>query len=311
MNILITGAFGFIGTALLKHLEGNITAIDNFFYKQYNLPLAFPSITYYNQDVCTVPKELVENQDVIIHLASLVGQPVCDRYPEVASAVNLDATKRLVDMLRPEQKLIYPNTNSSYGTTSGEEFCTEESPFNPISLYAKDKCASEKYILEKHANSITLRLATLFSLSLRPRLDLLVNDFCYKAYFDKKIDIYEPHFKRNFIHIEDVCHCFMFCVENFYRLRGQCYNVGLDSANMSKIELAKAISEIIPCEINICDGSDIDKRNYIVSSQKIYNAGWSPRYSLQDGIATLKQFFALLPQDKEKRELSVKNMRNA
>jgi nucleoside-diphosphate-sugar epimerase len=318
MNILITGAFGYIGTRLLDYLaylrsqEGpyDVTAIDNFMYNQYYAAHHYNGVfEIENKDVRELASwDKLKEFDVIIHLAAIVGDNACNRNPKLATEVNLESVKNLIKALSPNQKIIFPMTNSGYGAKTGEVFCTEETPLEPISLYGRDKAEAEKCVLD-FKNSITLRLATVFGTSPRQRLDLSVNDFCYKAYFDKEIKLFQPEFKRNFIHIQDVAECIEHCALNSFRMKG-CYNFGLDNANMSKLELANKISEIIPCKVTISeDGFDPDKRNYIVSSEKMYKE-FVPKYFLEDGIKELAKFFSLLPNDKTKREEITKNMRN-
>jgi len=317
MRILITGGFGFIGCRLLRflsHLRQKITVVDNLMYEQYEVPLLFSNcnLEFINEDARKVcDKNFLKEFDFIIHLAAIVGMPACNKNLSLATAINFDLVKQIVDNLNPSQRFFLPVTNSGYGTKSGETYCTEESPLEPISLYGIDKARAEKYTLENFSNSITLRLATLFSISERPRLDLLVNDFAYKAFFENEIVLYQPKFRRNFVHISDVCRCILFCMRRFNDLKGQCYNFGLDSANMSKLELANTIAKYIPCKVTVKDDKeDPDKRDYIVSSEKIYKAGFRPIYSLEAGIKELKNFFKMMPKNKEQREKLAQKMRN-
>jgi nucleoside-diphosphate-sugar epimerase len=212
----------------------------------------------------------------------------------LATTVNLEATKLLARLCSPAQLVLYPNTNSGYGATSGEHYCTEDTELAPISLYGQTKVAAEKVLLER-TNTIALRLATVFGMSPRMRLDLLVNHFVYAAYREGYLVIFEKDFKRNFIHIRDVADCFLHCITNTNRMRGQVYNVGLDSANLSKAELALKVKEYLPnFYIHFAAiGQDPDKRNYIVSSQRLHEAGFVPGRSLDDGIKELLKGYAM------------------
>jgi nucleoside-diphosphate-sugar epimerase len=224
-----------------------------------------------------------------------VGAPACDRDPWLAESVNLEAV-RLINRLRsPQQLVIYPTTNSGYGTTSGDVFCTEETPLEPISLYGRTKVTAEAELLDS-PNSITLRLATVFGVSLRMRLDLLVNHFTYAAVTDGYIVIFEKDFKRNYVHIRDVAECFVHCIANSESMVGRPYNVGLDDANFSKEELAMKIKEYVPeFYLSFAQvGSDPDKRNYIVSNERLRQAGFEASHTLDDGIAELLKCYRML-----------------
>ncbi len=225
---------------------------------------------------------------MLIPLAAIVGAPACDRDPLLARSVNLEAVRLLNGLRSPQQMVIYPTTNSGYGTQSGDLFCTEDTPLEPISLYGQTKSQAEAELLGT-PNVITLRLATVFGMSPRMRLDLLVNHFVYAAVTDGYIVIFEKDFKRNYIHIRDVADCFVHCIENFKRMAGRPYNVGLDAANLSKEELALRIKEYVSnFYVHFAQvGSDPDKRNYIVSNQRLREAGFEARRSLDDGIREL------------------------
>jgi nucleoside-diphosphate-sugar epimerase len=238
---------------------------------------------------------LLPKADAIIPLAAIVGAPACDADPMLARTVNLDAIL-LLDKLRSAQQLVvYPTTNSGYGTQSGAVHCTEETPLEPISLYGRTKADAETALLQR-PNVVTLRLATVFGLSPRPRLDLLVNDFTYKAVTDGYIVIFEKDFKRNFVHIRDVADCMAFCLDNGARMAGRPYNCGLDDANISKEELALKIKEHVPrFYIHFSAvGSDPDKRNYIVSNQRLRDAGFAAKRSLDEGIRELIKGYRML-----------------
>jgi len=302
MKILVTGGAGYIGSVLVPYLlkrEYYVEVVDNFMFNQNSL---LDLCIYKNFDVIrgdvrdkNLMKKLVKDKDIIIPLAALVGAPLCERDKIGAKTTNLDAIKMLCEITSRDQKIIFPTTNSGYGTTTGEIFCTEETPLNPISLYGKTKVEAEKIVLDR-GNSITFRLATVFGASPRMRIDLLVNNFVYRAVKDRSIVIFEGHFKRNYIHIRDVARAFLHAIDNFDRMRDEPYNVGLSSANLSKIELAKLIKKFIH-DFTIIEapiGSDPDKRNYIVSNEKIEKTGFKPIYSLEDGIKELIKVYTIL-----------------
>lgn len=295
MKIAITGGAGYIGCVLvpeLLKLGHEVSVLDNFYFGQtalldccYNKN--FTVIRGDARDRDTVEK-FIDGADFIIPLAALVGFPLCDYDKVAAKTTNLDAILMLLELRKPEQKIIFPCTNSGYGTSDGSIFCTEETPLNPISLYGTTKAEAEKAILES-GNSLTFRFATVFGASPRMRLDLLVNDFVYRAVNDKTMIIFEGHFKRNFIHIRDVVGAYIHAINNFETMKGKAYNCGLSDANLSKIELCEKIREHIPSftffesEIN----KDPDKRNYIVSNDRLESTGWKPGYTLDDGIEEL------------------------
>jgi nucleoside-diphosphate-sugar epimerase len=238
---------------------------------------------------------LLKAADVVIPLAALVGAPICDRDPRAASSVNFEAIK-LINRLRSRQQLIvYPTTNSGYGTKSGAQFCTEDTPLEPISLYGRTKVEAEQEILGS-PNAITLRLATVFGMSPRMRIDLLVNHFVYTAVTDGYIVIFEKDFKRNYIHIRDVADCFLHCIKNHERMVGRPFNAGLDAANLSKEELALKVKQFVPnFFIHFSEvGSDPDKRNYIVSNQRLREAGFEAKRSLDEGIAELLKGYRMM-----------------
>ena len=238
-------------------------------------------------------QELVGLNDVIIPLAAIVGMPACKANPELTVAVNYQQVADIVEVLRDDQKLILPNTNSQYG--SSDSIITEESPFNPLSLYAKTKCDAENTMLAK-GNGVSLRLATVFGVSPRMRTDLLVNDFVYKSVVDGYLVLFEAHFKRNYIHVQDIARTFQFIIENYEKCKGHAFNVGLSTANLSKLELAETIKKYIPSLVIKQDDfkEDFDKRNYIVSNEKLEALGWKPIYDLDYGIKQLMSAYKIV-----------------
>jgi nucleoside-diphosphate-sugar epimerase len=301
-HILVTGGAGYLGSVLCEHLLDagyKVTALDSLLFGQHSLfhLLPNPNFNFIFGDVrdeSTIKKTLAK-ADVIIPLAAIVGAPACDRDPWMTKEVNYQAIAMLNRLRSPAQRVVYPTTNSGYGTKSGSVHCTEETPLEPISLYGKTKCDAEKELLDAQ-NALTLRLATVFGLSPRMRLDLLVNHFTYAAATDGYLVIFEKDFKRNFVHIRDVADCFLHCIENFESMKGKPYNVGLDAANISKEELALAIREFVPhFYVHFSEvGSDPDKRNYIVSNQRLRDAGFEAKRSLTDGIQELLKGYGML-----------------
>ena len=301
-NVLVTGGAGYLGSILCEHLLDaghRVTVLDSFMFSQSPLfhLCANPRLEIVRgdaRDEATV-RRLLAAADVVIPLAALVGAPLCDRDPFAAEAINRDAV-RLINRARSKQQLIvYPTTNSGYGTKSGAQFCTEETPLEPISLYGRSKVEAEEEVLGSD-NAITLRLATVFGMSPRMRVDLLVNHFVYAAVTDGYIVIFEKDFKRNYIHIRDVADCFLHCIANSDRMTGRPFNAGLDAANLSKAELALKVREHVPnFYIHFSEvGSDPDKRNYIVSNQRLRDAGFEAKRSLDDGIAELVKGYRML-----------------
>lgn len=305
-KVLITGGAGYIGSILTeKLLENgyNVTVLDSLIYNQLSL-LGFchnKQFKFIHGDVRNEPllKELVDSVDIIIPLAAIVGMPACKSYPQVAIDVNY---KHIVNVLKfsgKNKKIILPNTNSQYGSST--EIITEESPFKPLSLYAETKCDAEKALLDNQ-NGIALRLATVFGLSYRMRMDLLVNDLTYKAITDGYLVLFESHFIRNYIHIRDIANTFLFMIENYEKCNSNAYNVGLSSANCNKLQLAEKIKEYVP-ELVIVQNEfkkDFDQRNYMVSNKKLESLGWNPKYSLDDGIQELLQGYKLINKFKNK-----------
>jgi len=302
-KVLVTGAAGYIGSTLVPALLDagySVTAIDNFMYDQDSLAAGcyHPSFSLVRGDVrsAEVMRPLVENADIIIPLAALVGAPLCDRDPIAATTTNKDAIVNMLPWLSRDQMVLLPITNSGYGIGEAGKYCTEETPINPISLYGRDKVAVEQILLDRHPSAISFRLATVFGISPRMRLDLLVNDFTYRAYTDRFIVLFESHFKRNYIHVRDVARVFLHGIEHFQGMKGGPYNVGLSDANLSKRELCERIQTHLPSFVFIesAIGTDPDKRDYIVSNEKIERTGYRPAYSLDGGIRELIKGFAMI-----------------
>lgn len=302
LNVLITGAAGYLGSILCEHLLAagyRVTALDSLIYGEQNLNhlCANPDFDFIRGDARdeSVLKPLLMGVDAIIPLAAIVGAPACDLDPGMATSVNRDAISLLCRLRSKDQLIVYPTTNSGYGTKTGDVFCTEDSSLDPISLYGRTKVEAEEIVLSA-GNSITLRLATVFGMSPRLRLDLLVNHFTYAAFFDGYLVIFEKDFKRNYVHIRDVADCFIHCIQNSSGMVGMPFNVGLDDANLSKEGLALRIKRHIPkFYLHFSElGSDPDKRNYVVSNQRLAAAGFTAKRSLDDGICELIKGYRLL-----------------
>ncbi len=301
-HILVTGGAGYIGSILCEALLDSgytVTVLDSLLYGQANLfhLCADPHFNFVRGDARdeTVLREALRNADAIVPLAAIVGAPACDRDPLSAESTNLGAIQLLKRLRSPRQWIVYPTTNSGYGTQSGDVYCTEDTPLEPISLYGRTKAQAEAELLAQ-PNTVTLRLATVFGLSPRMRLDLLVNHFTYAAVTDGYLVIFEKDFKRNYVHIRDVAATFIHCLTHFEAMAGRPYNVGLDAANLSKAELAQKIQTHVPSlYIHFAEfGTDPDKRNYIVSNQRLREAGFEAQRSLDDGIRELIKGYRLL-----------------
>ena len=305
-KILITGGAGYIGSKLTFSLlqDGHeITVIDNLMFGGESLLgcSTFDNFNFIHGDITnkSLMKKYIASSDIIIPLAAIVGAPACDRNPIHSHEINFTSMKFLIDSISHNQLLVYPTTNSGYGIGQEGIFCDENTPLNPISQYGKDKNDVEKIILDKGIGC-TFRLATVFGVSNRMRLDLLVNNFTYLAYSLGNITLYQENFKRNFIHILDVVNAFKFAIKNYSSMKGEPYNVGLSSANLSKRELCEEIKKQIPNFIinsNEFD-KDPDQRNYIVSNDKIESLGWAPKFSIEYGVKELIKSFNLIGKGK-------------
>ena len=305
MKILVTGGAGYLGSVMVPELlKGGhaVTVIDNFMYNQPSLldcchDRRFEIVRGDVRDKKLLSSHITK-ADAIFPLACLTGAPICDKFPSEAEGVNLGAVKLILEMRNKRQKIIFPTTNSGYGLGEKGIFCTERTPLKPISLYGRLKVKAEEMIL-KSGNSITLRLATAFGISPRMRLDLLVNDFTYRAVYDRYIVVFEGSAKRNYIHVRDVAKAFLHCLGHFDRMKGEPYNVGLSDANLSKIELCREIKKQVPSfyftESRI--GCDPDKRDYIVSNEKIEKTGYRPGFSIREGIAELIKGYSIVKRN--------------
>ena len=294
-KILITGGAGYIGSMLATKLieKGyKVTVIDNLRFSKNSLDHLFiyRNFKFIYGDVRNknLIKKNIKKHNIIIPLAALVGAPLCEKYKKEAKEINFESIKYMLKIINKKQKIIFPTTNSGYGIGQKEKYCDENSPLNPISFYGKTKADAEKIVLE-FKNSICFRLATIFGYSYRMRTDLLVNNFVYKALKFKKLKLYEPHFRRNDIHIIDVVRAFIFAIKNFNKLKSNTYNLGLSSANLTKLMLAKRIkNQFKDVKISIIKNrKDPDQRDYFVSNKKIEKKGFKPIVSLDEGIAEL------------------------
>lgn len=301
MNILVTGGAGYIGSVLVPKLlqHHHVTVIDHLSHGENSLSACCLSKNF--EVVCgdardaTILEPLVKKADIIIPLAAIVGAPACARDQSAAQSINYRAIATVCGLASPQQMVIYPNSNSGYGVIGNEEFCTEESPLKPLSLYARTKCDAETIVMDRE-NSVAFRLATAFGASPRMRIDLLCNEFVYRAIHDRAILVFEGHFRRNFIHVDDIANAFIHAINNFDAMKGNIYNAGLSSANLTKLQLCEKIKEHISdfVYVETEQGADPDKRDYLVSNAKIEATGFRPVRSLDDGIVELKKAFTML-----------------
>ena len=301
-KILITGGSGYIGSTLtnkLLDLNYQVTVLDNLLFNQTSLLdcSSKNNFDFIKGDICdhSLINNLINKHDIVIPLAAIVGAPACKRNPELSKLVNDVAHMNIINNISKSQKVLFPTTNSGYGIGEKGKFCSEESPLNPISDYGKNKVKIEKAFLDKNT-TITFRLATVFGMSLRMRMDLLVNDFVFRAINDRVLILFEEHFRRNYIHIQDVSNAFIFAIENYDKMKGRPYNLGLSSANLTKLELANKIKEYVPELYIHCQkiGEDPDKRDYLVSNDRIESLGWKANFSLDDGIKELIKGYKMI-----------------
>lgn len=301
-SILITGGAGYIGSTLAPALLAaghRVAVLDNFLFGQASLNqlCSDPNFEVHRGDAreAAVLEPLLRTADIIIPLAALVGAPLCNADKIGAESINRDAILTLIRLADKEQRILMPVTNSGYGIGQEGKFCTEETELRPITLYGRTKVEAERAVLDR-GNAITLRLATVFGMSPRMRIDLLVNDFVYRAVQDRSVMLFEAHFKRNYIHIRDVARAFIHALDNFETMRDEPYNVGLSDANLSKLELCSKIREQVPNFVffEAPIGEDPDKRDYIVSNEKIERTGFQPVFSLDDGIRELIKGYRMI-----------------
>lgn len=305
-KVLITGGAGYLGSVLTEVLLSKnyaVTVLDNLIYKQLSLTTFCHNknfkFVYGDVRDSQLLSDLVQTHDIIIPLAAIVGMPACKKDPQLTVAVNYDQIRNITQFANSSQKILVPNTNSQYG--SSQTIITEDSPFNPLSLYAQTKCDAEKAVLDS-GNGISLRLATVFGVSYRQRMDLLVNDFVYRAFTDEFLVLFESHFLRNYVHVRDVAKAFVHLIENYDICNNNAFNVGLTSANMSKLQLAQKIKEFVPNLVIIEEQfkEDFDKRNYVVSNEKLERTGWNCDFSLDLGIQELLKAYKIVENFKNK-----------
>jgi nucleoside-diphosphate-sugar epimerase len=302
VKILVTGGAGYIGAVLVPRLlqAGHaVTVIDNFMFHQSSLAdcCSYDTFEVVRGDARdeSLVRALMSKADAAIPLAALVGVPLCKNDPIGTRTINQGAVEMLCRIASPSQRILMPVTNSGYGIGEKDKHCTEDSPLRPISVYGVTKVEAEKAVLRRE-NSVTFRLATVFGMSPRMRLDLLVNDFVYRAVHDRAVVVFEGHFKRNYIHIQDVARVFLYALEHFDRMRGAPYNVGLDDANLSKLELCRAIQKHLPqfVYVEAPIGEDPDKRDYIVSNARLAGTGFRTEWDLDRGIRELIKGYTIL-----------------
>ncbi len=302
-KVLVTGGAGYLGSILVPTLlrDGHEVTVVDRFPQTSDVSLqeccVFDGFTPIKADCrdTRLLDELVPKHDVLIPLAALVGAPLCKEDEIAATTTNRDAVIEIVKRASKDQKIIYPTTNSGYGIGGASDMCTEESPLNPISLYGTTKVEAEKAVLD-NGNGVTLRLATVFGMAPRMRLDLLVNDFTFRAVKDRALVIFEGHFRRNFIHVRDITKAFKHVMDNYETMNNEAYNVGLSSANLTKVQLCETIKKHVPnfTWLEAPIGEDPDKRDYIVSNAKIEATGFMPDHDLDMGIEELVKGYTML-----------------
>ena len=301
-DILVTGGAGYLGSTMVPALLAaghRVTVLDSFMFRQTSLNHVChdPNFKVVKGDIRveSTIAPLLKKADIVIPLAALVGAPMCNADPVGAKTINHDAIVMMLKLMSREQRVLMPTTNSAYGSGDDANFCTEESPLRPISIYAKEKVAVETELMQRE-NAVSFRLATVFGMSPRMRLDLLVNDFCYRAVHDRFVVLFEGNFKRNYVHVRDVARVFQHGLDHFDLMKGQIYNVGLSEANVSKRELCEHIQRQLP-EFVFMDapvGKDPDQRNYIVSNTKLESTGFKTATSLDAGIAELIKGYTMI-----------------
>ncbi len=314
VKVLVTGAAGYVGSTLCQRLlrdDFEVVGLDSCIYNNEQAIFGLLGDSNFTFSLFDVRDEeamraVVQTVDAVIPLAAVVGAPACDAKPAYAKAVNLTAIRQLVNHLSPNQRIIYPNTNSGYGQTDGKEEVTEEGPLAPVSLYGRTKVEAEKIVLD-HPQGVTLRLATVFGPSPRMRFDLLVNEYTRCICMDGKLEVFDPHYKRNFVHVRDVARVFVRMLAD-HRLKGT-YNVGLPEANLSKLELAYFVAGcmgVYPMDaVTVGEGTDPDQRNYLVSNAKLLATGFKFKHDLKCGIEGVAQMVSLLTPP------AIQRMRNA
>ena len=292
MKVLVTGGAGYVGTSLLPQLLAaghHVRILDNLSYGGDQILPFFrnPNFEFQKGDIRNIDdlKTAISGRDVVVHLAAIVGYPACRKNPELATSVNVTGTKNIASLVSKDQLVLYGSTGSNYGAV--EEICTEETPLNPLSLYGQTKTMAEAYLLE-NASTIAFRFATAFGVSPRLRLDLLINDFVYRGLTQQYLVVYEKHFMRTFIHVHDMGRSFLFAIENAGKMRGQVYNIGSENMNYSKEDICKLIQKQVNCYVHYADvGEDVDKRNYVVSYEKVRSLGYTTTITVEQGIGEL------------------------
>ena len=307
-KILITGGAGYLGSMIATYLikEGHeVTIIDKMVFSKTSLLHLhfFKNFSFIEGDVLNknLIKKNLKNKDFVIPLAALVGAPLCDKHPRMTKQLNVEAIRTICQLVSKKQKIIYLTSNSGYGIGKKDKYCDENSPLNPVSLYGKTKNEAEKIVI-KRGNCIAFRLATVFGFSYRMRTDLLVNFMTLKALKEGEIKVFEPHFRRNFIHVRDVANAILFSIKNFEKIKNNTYNLGLSTANITKLDLLKKIKKYVPKLKIIINNKfkDPDQRDYFVSNRKIEKVGFKASIDLDTGIKELIKVFNIIKNQKFK-----------